>query len=58
MTIYPGKQESGFIAEDNILPITWSPAEMVSSATHKRLSMSLQQYKFFQRSAGEVTCMD
>jgi hypothetical protein len=42
-TIYPVKQESGFIAEDDMLPMTWSPAEMVSSPIHTRLSMSLQQ---------------
>jgi hypothetical protein len=41
--IYPEKQESGYIAEDGMLPKTWSPAEMVSSPIHTRLSMSLQQ---------------
>jgi len=42
-TIYPVKLEYGFIAEDDMLPITWSPVEMVSSPIHTRLSMSLQQ---------------
>ena len=25
-TIYPVKSESGFVAEDDMLPMTWSPA--------------------------------
>jgi len=42
-TFYPVKQESGFIAEDDMLPMTWSPVEMVSSPIYTRLSMSLQE---------------
>jgi len=41
--IYPVKQESGFIAEDDMLPMTWSLAETVSRPIHTRMSMSLQQ---------------
>ena len=43
MTIYPVKHESGVIAEDDMLPMTWSPAQMVPSPIYMRLSMYLQQ---------------
>ena len=36
-TIYPVKQESVFTAEDDMMSMTWSPAEMVSSPIHTRL---------------------
>ena len=41
-TTFPVKQESGFMAEDDMLPMTFSPAEIVSSPIHMRLSTSLQ----------------
>ena len=36
-------QESGLIAEDDMLPLTWWPADMFSSPIHRRLLMYLQQ---------------